>query len=658
MDIRLPDGTILRGVPEGTSQEEIAQRLQAAGRPVPQEWLAQSREQKGRDAPGAVRGFASVMQGPTLGFADEIAGGVGGLVSAARGDGFASGYRNVRDFARGAAKQEQEDNPIFTTITRGAASLPLMLKGFAAKGTGALAQTAAAMKTGAAYSGAAALGGSEADTAGGMALDTAMGAGTGAATSGILTPVMRAAGGAATILGSKVSKNAAARAANAKLAEQLLRDTRGRVPGTDGLTALRQAQRQLERLGPEGRVIDAGGANTRQLLDTLAVLPGQTKQATEAAIRSRQATAGPRLVEAAERALKTSGMRLAPSMEKWVKERASAAQPLYSQLYKTDLVPDQELVNIVSRADDLGATALAQRIAKGRDLPYTLDKTTPQSWSMRDLDSIKQALDSQIAKKVNPQTGDLTPEGSSLVFLRDQLIRKLDDMTMQPTGDSLYRTARDAFSGPSQIMDAARKGQLALTRDDTAIRQSLAGLSQSEQEAFRIGAFEALRTKLGMRGGRTEIINMWQNPATADKLRAIFGDERSFRKFAAAAAAEGKMRGLETVGRGSQTAARQFGAGDLDVPAISDASRLVTGQGGLMGMLDAGAKTWNRVAMPEAMRDQMGRGLLAQGPAGQAQLSAMEQIMRDIARQRQQQANALGLLSTAAPPLQPSLLGF
>ena len=33
---------------------------------------------EGANAPGAVRGLISVLQGPTLGFADEILGGVGG----------------------------------------------------------------------------------------------------------------------------------------------------------------------------------------------------------------------------------------------------------------------------------------------------------------------------------------------------------------------------------------------------------------------------------------------------------------------------------------------------------------------------------------------------------------------------------------------------
>lgn len=40
MDVRLPDGTVLRGVPDGTTKADIVAKLQANGREVPAEWLA------------------------------------------------------------------------------------------------------------------------------------------------------------------------------------------------------------------------------------------------------------------------------------------------------------------------------------------------------------------------------------------------------------------------------------------------------------------------------------------------------------------------------------------------------------------------------------------------------------------------------------------
>jgi hypothetical protein len=51
MDVRMPDGTVLRGVPDGATREQIVHKLQSNGVPVPQEWLTQppSKPQKTRD---------------------------------------------------------------------------------------------------------------------------------------------------------------------------------------------------------------------------------------------------------------------------------------------------------------------------------------------------------------------------------------------------------------------------------------------------------------------------------------------------------------------------------------------------------------------------------------------------------------------------------
>lgn len=40
MDVRLPDGTIIQGVPDGTTKADLVQRLQRNGMAVPSEWLA------------------------------------------------------------------------------------------------------------------------------------------------------------------------------------------------------------------------------------------------------------------------------------------------------------------------------------------------------------------------------------------------------------------------------------------------------------------------------------------------------------------------------------------------------------------------------------------------------------------------------------------
>lgn len=169
-------------------------------------------------------------------------------------------------------------------------------------------------------------------------------------------------------------------------------------------------------------------------------------------------------------------------------------------------------------------------------------------------------------------------------------------------------------------------------------------MSPSEIEAFKVGAFESLNKKLGSQGGRTELMNMWQNENTREKLQALFGNERSFRQFAAAVAKEGRLKAIQGVGKGSQTAARQAGAEDLQEAVFADVGKLVAGAkgGSPSAMVAAGRSMLNRLAMPEQVRDEMARILMTKGPQAQAELNAMRDLAQRIRVQNALSASRTG----------------
>lgn len=600
---------------------------------------------KGRSLPGAVQGLASVLQGPTFGFADEIGGAIGGAASAIRGDGFGSGYRDTRDMMRGAADQQMKDNPVLTMLTRGAASAPTFLinpAGSLFKGATVLPRVGNAAITGAGFGAVSGAGASTADDALGVLGDAATSAAVGAGTSAATIPVSAVLGAGARNAVSRFNSGIASKYAKEKIAEALTRDARGTV-AQGGLTEpLQQALRRFDRLGPEARIADAGGQNTRQLLDTLAILPGRAKEATEAAIRSRQAGRADRLIGAADDALGSNGQRARTAVTGWMQQRQQAATPLYERLHRTDLTPDGELSSLVSASEQLGASRVGREIATARQAPYTLDSQSQGIWSMRDLDHMKQGLDTLIAKSYG-QDGRLTPKGYALTELKNGLTRKLDEMT-----GGAYAQARDAFAGPSAMIDAANAGRRILSQtDDQAVMAVKQGLSASEQQAFQLGAFEALRAKLGTPGGQTEVLGMWKNKTLRDKLSAVFPTERAFREFAAAAAKEARLKGIESVGRGSQTAGRQLGVGDLDVSAINDVGGMLGGasNGNISQFLLSASNAWNRVKTPEPVRDAMSGLLLQSGPQGRAGLLGLEDTMRAVNAARSRTAGAVGAMS-------------
>lgn len=626
------------------------------------------KEGRGEGNP-VVRGLVSVAQGPSLGFSDEIIGAVGGAYNTLTGDGsFSENYRSARDYARGVQDQYREDFPIGAATTQLMASAPTLLLnplgkvGQKALGAvapkvsawlnptnevaGMLQNTTRAAAAGAGYGAVTGAGESKAEDLAGVAIDSAKAAGYGAATAGALQPAQAVLGGAGRNVIQRVRPKSADSYAQQKVAEALARDARGEVFESGAGNAVRQAEARFGRLGPEARVVDAGGQNTRQLLDTVATLPGRSKNAVEAAIHDRQAGRAGRMIAAADDALGINGARMSSSIDGWISSRQMQAAPLYNRLNEVRVTPDDELRAIIQAADELGATKLARNIATAKRLPFSLELQQPRvsslmgagqaSWSMRDLDLVKQGLDTAIAKKWDAQAGKLTPEGQSLLQLKKDLTDVLDRMTTNRSGQSLYRQARDAFAGPTALIDAANSGRSAFMRDETAIRGAMQGLTTSETEAFRLGAFEALRSKLGKMAGQTEILNGWRDAATREKLKAVFGSESEYRRFALAAAREARLKGMESVGRGSQTASRLYGAGDLDVSPLVDTAALASSaaHGNAPGVLAGAANLWNRVKTPEPVRDSMGRILLSQGPEGAAQLRSMEGLLGRINARR------------------------
>lgn len=184
--------------------------------------------------------------------------------------------------------------------------------------------------------------------------------------------------------------------------------------------------------------------------------------------------------------------------------------------------------------------------------------------------------------------------------------------------------------------------QSTVTRELNMVR----GMSDNELQAFRIGAFEGLRAKLGTQAGQTQIMSMWKEPATQEKLKAIFGDQRSYREFAASVAREAQLKRLQSVGQGSQTAARQAGMGDLDLAVATDlgqgAAALKTGN--VLSAIGSVKNAWNRVATPQSVRDEMGNMLLARGGAGARNLNSIEALVESINRRNMLLSNNIGVL--------------
>ena len=632
-------------------------------------YLGQSKGyQAGQRLSKAERGVVSALSGPTLGFADELAGIVGApMLAYQKGIPLTDAYSMGRDIFRGAAESYEKEAPWAAAGGQLVASLPML--GVTAIGRGvqaagrqvlpaieavspAIARTAqrAGQYLTAAPTGQAMGIGQRAAQAGATGIGTGAIAGVGTSTgesvgeilsdaaksaliSGVLgtasQPAMAVMGAGGRQVMGRLSPTAAGTYAQQKVGEALIRD----VPEALAPSALSMAQARLLKLGPEARIADVGGKSTRNLLDVQATLPGTTTQAVERAIRERQAGRAGRLVTAADESLGTQGAQFAQTLENLSAQRMREARPYYDIVDNASVSVNKTLADVLNKSQSVqGATELLFRTKTGQTID--LAKLQPgEAVPMNVLDSLKQSL--YDASQTLRRSGS-NSQADAYDKVRQQLVGVLEDQSPKIGGKSAYSLAMQKWAGPSQMMDAAEIGRKSMTGDIMDFNQAIRGFTQSESDAFRIGALQALRQKTGTEAGQTSLLKMWKEPATQERLRTVFNDD--YRTFAAAVAKEARLKTLESTGRGSQTAARLAGAADLDVAPMAQAAGAVA-SGSPTGILAAAANLARQTQTPEVVRNEIGRILLSRDPQ---QLQQLAEVMRRLNESRAKAAGTAG----------------
>jgi hypothetical protein len=614
------------------------------------------------------KGFLAAMQGPTMGLYDEIAGAVAAPVRAiTEGVPLSQAYQEQRDIIRGAAESYTKENPYTSAGLQVGATLPTMMvsaparvgqainRGIVTPAMEAISprlaqfqryltqapeagqvmgmgqRMAQAGATGLGYGMVGGLGTSEGETIADISKDVARGGVVGGVVGPISQPVMSVLGAGGRQIAARVSPARAETYAQQKVAEALLRDT----PPDLLESALGMSQARMGKLGAEARIADVGGANMRQLLDTIATLPGETKQALERAIRERQAGRAGRLVTAADQSLGTQGAQFQQTIDVFSEMRRIESEPFYRVVDQAVIKVDDKLMKLLKRSEALqGAAELLYKTKTGETIDLSklqLGERVP----MNVLDTLKQSLFDS-ARTLKRSGGG--QQANAYDDVRVKLIKELSDKSPKLGGKSAYAQAMEKWAGPSQMEDAAELGRKAMTGDIINFQQELRGLTDSELAAFSVGALQALRQKTGTEAGQTSLLKMWKEPATQERLKAVFG--KNYRAFAAAVASEARLKGLESAGRGAQTAARLAGMADLDVAPVMQAGQAVA-TGNVPGMVSSASNLLGQVKTPEAVRNQMGRILLSRE---QQKLIDLSESIRRMNEARSRAAGAGGYI--------------
>ena len=468
---------------------------------------------------------------------------------------------------------------------------------------------------------------------------------------GILGPVFQ--GGAKVIgagagnIAQRINESSAADAAKLKIAEVLSKSGIGSLfePGGGG-NALTQIEAKLAKLGPEATLFDAAGQPTKVLLDTLATLPGQAKTLVEQLIRNRQATRAKRIMTAADESLKTGGAGYQTTIDALVEQRKTAAAPLYKQIENLSVKVDPELYKLL-QASPKSHAKYEELVQLNRGTPIDLSKIKPGDDIPFDaLDKVKQAL-YDLGNDAKGKFNEPTNLSASYDKLRRDLISKADKLSPKDStsNESIYKMARNAFEGPSQLKSAVEAGRTAMKNDQIGVSELMKDMGASELEAFRIGALQALRDKVGTKAGQTSMLDFWRETKTSGPLKEIFGND--YRKFTAALFKEENLKKIESVGRGSQTAQRLLSANELDANDAMQASQAVASasQGNAAPLLSTIMNLGKKISTPEQTRNEMAKLLMQQGPAAMRTLRELPLAVKQF---NEAQARQAALANTLA----------
>lgn len=253
----------------------------------------------------------------------------------------------------------------------------------------------------------------------------------------------------------------------------------------------------------------------------------------------------------------TSSKRAAESM---IARRAEQATPLYDKVREFGDVGTDELRSLGKIPSMLAALKRGVNFAKqDGTLPgdYKLDLSKPlpiQVWLQA-----KEGIDDLIGAAM--RSGE-KGQARSLKIMQNRLIGELDAITQ-----GTYQEARDNFAGNSAVINALERGKDILKRDVSAedIQDVVRGFaSQSEREAFKAGAAQAMRETVGRVGRKGNAAAKFLNRGDIqEKLQSLFDDPKDYQSFMTRML--GRDRQFRTYSEltGSQTAAREIADDDM-----------------------------------------------------------------------------------------------
>lgn len=583
------------------------------------------------DVPAGVKSLMNVGQGITFGFGDEIAGALGA------------------DKAKYRATLDQFKSEYPKSALLGQLSGSMLVPGGAGKLAAQAPWLTAATVGG--VGGALQSAGDSENTAN-MIPDASKGLLTGAVAGPMLLGATKGTGSVFSALAPHIPFVSPESFARRQIVRGFERDN----------TTAEQVGAKMAELGPEARIADSAGESTRSMLNLNSYLPGKTANNLEELIRNRIANRPDRMDSVVDSV--SNGMGRAKSLvNALTDQQRKIATPLYQKAHSQSIPADDDLISMLDAAKRLGAFGEAKTIATAERSPFTLDgmtsgqttsstntltnqvttKTTgPSSLAIKDLDYVKRGLDSLIESNTN-EFGKLNSKGVAFLKLKNELLAKVDALSPD------FAAARQAFAGPESLKSAVNKGRAFWNEKADRLEDVVSGMTDSERQAFQVGAAEQLREMVGNQTGQNKLLNMWKDKNTREKLQALLGNDVKYSEVEKMISNEATLKRLEGLGpnRNSKTAQVEALGEDQSAQYLTDAAQLAKGNiaGPVTKFITQNA---SRLRTPEPVRDAIGSILMRQ--YAPPEIKALMDAEEAVRKARATAAAASGVVGSKATP--------
>jgi hypothetical protein len=422
-----------------------------------------------------------------------------------------------------------------------------------------------------------------------------------------------------------------ARRADVKLLQSLQRDGVNLDEAMRRISVIKQGGYKPET------IIELGGENTRRLADLVAQYPGASQAAREL-IETRSAGAPGRIITDFREAFRVNADAFDLS-EQLIQQRNAASRPLYEQAYREGgVVSDKRFDSYFKLTPFKDAYKTARELAEfdGIDLPEKIEDLAKLGGpDLRTLDYIKRGLDDVLYVKKGPTGGTGKQILGRLEEKRREFVGLIDEV-----GPDSYKAARRAFAGPTEVRNAIDTGKEFAKLDPRELKKQFDNLSDAEQEGFKIGVFDAIRTNIDKGADGVDVLRrVWKSTEKQSQIRALLGDD-AFNDLSSRLVREKVIR--ETDVRmlgGSQTQPRtllqrEFEGRDELIPQLAEKGVVGTARNYLL-------RTMTGPGQPTA--EQLARTLYSLDlPTQQATIGRLQSLDEILAREAARSAGVVG----------------